>query len=141
MAAVAHKAAEQVNEKTNFSKAAADILNNGALVQVYTKAKEGKTSWVLQAFETFYPGDATEGVYLSASKNYSSTDIKGNFTFKIDRGSGVPKDEANADAETAQPADAEVSLATAAADIVNGRRPSSGDEPEAQVGVGRNKRK
>jgi hypothetical protein len=143
MAAVAHKAAEQVNEKTNFSKAAADILNNGALVQVYTTATEGKKSWVLKAFETFYPGDATQGVYLSASKNYSSTDIKGNFTFKIDRGSGVPKDEANADAETAQPAAAEVSLDTAAADIVNGRRPGSGDEPEpaAQVGVGRNKRK
>ena len=142
MAAVAHDAAEQVNEKTNFSKAAADILNNGALVQVYTKAKEGKTSWVLQAFETVYPGDNTKGVYLSASKNYSSTDIKGNFTFKIDRGAGVSKDDANVDVGSPA-ASADVSLATAAADIVNGRRPSSGDEPkpEAQVGVGRNKRK
>ena len=140
MAAVAHKAAEQVNEQTNFSKAAADILNNGALVQVYTKAKEGKTSWILQAFETVYPGDNTKGVYLSASKNYSSTDIKGNFTFKIDRGAGVSKDDANVDVGSPS-ASTDVSLATAAADIVNGRRPSSGDEPEAQVGVGRNKRK
>jgi hypothetical protein len=142
MAAVAHKAAEQVNEQTNFSKAAADILNNGALVQVYTKAKEGKTSWILQAFETVYPGDTIKGVYLSASKNYSSTDIKGNFTFKIDKGTGVSKDDANVDVGTPA-ASADVSLATAAADIVNGRRPSSGDEsePEAQVGVGRNKRK
>jgi hypothetical protein len=31
-------------------------------------------------------------VYLSAGKNYSSTDIKGNFTFLIDKGAGPEKD-------------------------------------------------
>jgi len=143
IAVVASKAAQQVNEKTNFSKAAADILNNSALVQVHTIAIEGKKSWILKAFQTFYPGDNTKGVYLSADKNYTSNNINGNFTFKIDRGSGVPKDDANVDAETAQPAAAEVSLATAAADIVNGRRPRRSDDlkSKAQVGVGRNKRK
>jgi hypothetical protein len=55
MAAVAHKAAEEVNDKTKFSKAAADILNNGALVQVYTIASEGKGKWTLQEFDTIYP--------------------------------------------------------------------------------------
>ena len=93
MAAVAHKAAEQVNEKTKFSSSAADILNNGALVQMYTKASEGKGKWTLQEFNTVYPGDSIKGVYLSAGKTYYSTGIKGNYTFKIDKGSGAPKDD------------------------------------------------
>lgn len=93
IAAVAHKAAAKINEKTNFSKSAAEILNNGALVQVYTKAKEGKDSWTLEEFQTVYPGESIKGVYLSASKTYYSTGIKGNFTFKIDKGTGVPKDD------------------------------------------------
>lgn len=97
IAAVAHKAAEEVNEHTDFSKAAADILNNGALVQVYTKAKESKGQWTLNEFDTVYPGDSIKGVYLSAGKTYYSTGIKGNFTFKIDKGQGKPKEESNID--------------------------------------------
>lgn len=93
IAAIAHKAADEVNKHTNFSKAAADILNNGALVQVYTSAKENKDTWTLGEFDTIYPGDSIKGVYLSAGKTYYSTGIKGNFTFKIDKGRGVPKDE------------------------------------------------
>ena len=95
IAAVAHEAAEQVNEQTNFSKAAADILNNGALVQVYTKAKQNQNTWELGEFDTVYPGDTIKGVYLSASKTYYSTGIKGNFTFKIDKGAGKPKEQEN----------------------------------------------
>jgi hypothetical protein len=97
IATLAAKAADKVNNETNFSKAAADILNNGALVQVYTKAKEGKSTWELRGFETFYPDDNIKGVYFSSSKNYMSTQIKGNFTFLIDKGSDKPKKETNAD--------------------------------------------
>lgn len=87
LSAVAGRAATAVNEGTNFSKAATDILNNGALVQVYTIAKEGKDTWTLQPFETRYPSDRIKGVYLTASKTYTGTyPIKGNFTFKIDKG-------------------------------------------------------
>ncbi len=95
IAAIAHKAAEQVNEKTDFSKAAADILNNGALVQVYTKASEKNGKWILEKFETVYPGTSVSGVVLSAGKNYASTGIKGNFTFKILRGNAkvAPEDD------------------------------------------------
>ena len=100
IAAVAHKAAEEVNDKTKFSKAAADILNNGALVQMYTKASEGKGKWILQEFNTVYPGESIKGVYLSAGKTYYSTGIKGNYTFKIDKGSGKPKDEEETSAPT-----------------------------------------
>lgn len=92
MAAIAFEVAAKVNKDGKFSNAAADILNNSALVQVYTKAKEKKDTWVLEEFNTVYPGKLITGVYLSAEKTYYSTGIKGNFTFKIDRGDGVPKD-------------------------------------------------
>lgn len=94
LASIAHKAAEEVNNKTDFSNTASDILNNGALVQVYTKADEKKGKWILKEFETKYPGTSVGGVVLSAGKNYSSTGIKGNFTFKILRGNAkaVPDD-------------------------------------------------
>ena len=121
VAAVAHKAADEVNKHTNFSKAAAEILNNGALVQVYTKAKENKDSWTLGEFTTVYPGDSIKGVYLSAGKTSYSTAIKGNFTFKIDKGTGVPKDEDESDS-TETPGTTKTSrqsLQKAAQDIVN----------------------
>jgi len=86
LAAIAHKAAIEVNDNTDFSKAASDILNNGALVQVYTKARQGKDNWTLDEFNTVYPGKSIKGVYFSAGKTYYSTGIKGNFTFKIDKG-------------------------------------------------------
>ena len=122
MAAVAHKAAEQVNEKTKFSSSAADILNNGALVQVYTKASEGKGKWTLQEFNTVYPGDSIKGVYLSAGKTYYSTGIKGNYTFKIDKGSGAPKDDEQAAGITRPKREKSAGgdqFAAAAKDIVN----------------------
>lgn len=135
-AVVAHLAAEAVNEKTNFSKAAADILNNGALVQVYTKAKEGKEEWTLQAFDTVYPGESIKGVYLSAGKTYYSTGIKGNYTFKIDKGSGVAK-EKMADAPAAVGV-SDVDLAKAATKITGGASVASNKDTP---GVGRTKRR
>ncbi len=94
-AAVAHLAAEAVNERTNFGEAASTILNNGALVQVYTVARERAGKWVLEGFDSKYPGKSVSGVVLTASKNYFSTGIKGNFTFKILRGSAkaAPEDD------------------------------------------------
>jgi hypothetical protein len=83
IAAVAHKVADYVNENTNFGQAASEILNNGALVQVYTKATEKGDQWTLVDFNTKWPSGTVTGVSFSASKNYFSTSIKGNFTFKI----------------------------------------------------------
>lgn len=123
MAAIAHKAAEEVNDKTDFSKAAADILNNGALVQVYTKAKEKGGQWILDEFNTVYPGDSIKGVYLSAGKTYYSTGIKGNFTFKIDKGQGKPKDdEESGEGKTrSKRAPSEKEFAKKASDIAMGK--------------------
>ena len=138
MAVVAEKAADAVNEKTNFSKAAADILNNGALVQVYTKAKESKTEWTLDEFKTVYPSDNIKGVYLNSSKTYYSSDIKGNFTFKIDKGEGVPKD----DKQEEKPAKSvsTKNLAKAAKDIVEPKRKQRPKSDRGEPDVGRAKR-
>jgi hypothetical protein len=140
IAEVAHKAADKVNNDTNFSKVASDILNNGALVQVYTKAKEGKDTWVLQEFNTVYPGESIKGVYLSAGKTYYSTGIKGNFTFKIDKGAGAPKEDTEETTATVGKK-SEVKLDKAAKQIATGRatRP---EKAKPEVGnVGRAKRK
>ena len=139
MAAIAHKAAEEVNDKTDFSKAAADILNNGALVQVYTKAKEKSGSWTLDEFETVYPGDSIKGVYLSAGKTYYSTGIKGNYTFKIDKGQGKPKDVEQPSFDLNTPKPTEKDFTKTAADIALGR--SKRKIEKTPIGnVGREKR-
>jgi hypothetical protein len=139
MAAVAHKAAEEVNDKTDFSKAAADILNNGALVQVYTKAKEKSGSWTLDEFETVYPGDSIKGVYLSAGKTYYSTGIKGNYTFKIDKGQGKPKDVEQPSFDLDTPKPTEKDFNKTAADIALGRSKRKIEKP-VTGNVGRAKR-
>ena len=144
IAEVAHKAADKVNDATDFPKAASDILNNGALVQVYTKAKEGKDTLILQEFNTVYPGDSIKGVYLSAGKTYYSTGIKGNFTFKIDKGTGVPKEDAE-ETQPTQPTSTskkpELDLNKAAKQIATGRTTRS-EKQKPEVGdVGRAKRK
>lgn len=95
MAAVAHKAAHAVNTSTNFGKAASSILNHSALIQVYTKATQKGNVWVLQQFNTVYPGEAVSDVKFSAGKTYYSTGIKGNFTFSIQYGGGEAEDDTN----------------------------------------------
>ena len=133
IAAVAHKVAEYVNEKTTFSKAATAILNNGALIQVYTNAVERKNKWVLTSFDTVYPGNTINGVFLSASKNYMSTNIKGNFTFKIDRGLGIPKEAEPDPTKTNVKTDND--FVDAAAEIIRPKR-----KRDKEIGVGREKR-
>jgi hypothetical protein len=105
IAAVAHKVAKKINAETNFSESASKILNNGALVQVYTNAKQTGDIWVLEAFKSVYPSTAVTGVLLRAGKNYSSTDIKGNFAFKILRNGAKADPEPN---ETEQSTDSAV---------------------------------
>lgn len=141
MAAIAHEVAEKVNNETNFSEAAADILNNGALVQVYTIAKESKTEWELRDFETVYPGKSIKGVYFSASKNYYSTRIKGNFTFMIDKGEGEIK-EPNEDPVIVDPTPApEIDLAKTSRAIRTKKILPSPVRTIAKPDVGREKRK
>lgn len=141
LAAIAHDAAKKVNEDTNFSQAASDILNNGALIQVYTKAKESKNEWVLEDFETVYPGKNIKGVYLSAGKTYYSTGIKGNFTFKIDKGEEKSKGkEPNKDPDVQVPVKS-VDLGRAARAIVTKKVLTAPRKAIPKPDVGRSKRK
>jgi hypothetical protein len=84
MAAVAHKVADHVNEHTSFKKDAALIMNHSALIQVYSKVTFQGKQWTLQKFSSKWPGSAISEIVLDASKNYMSTQIKGNFTFMVD---------------------------------------------------------
>lgn len=92
IAAVAHRAAEVVNSDGKFAAAASEILNNTALVQVYTKATQQGTNWVLQGFDTKFPSSTVTGVLFKAGKTYYSTGIKGNFTFEILRNNARDSD-------------------------------------------------
>jgi hypothetical protein len=139
VAAVAYKAAIEVNDNTDFSKAASDILNNGALVQVYTKAKESKGKWTLDEFQTVYPGQSIKSVYFSAGKTYMSTGSKGNFTFKIDKGGNKPKNDepATVAKRTAGPVAAEKDFLKKAATIATGKRaPVAKPKPKATGKMG-----
>ena len=114
LAAIAHKVAEYINENTDFSKAASAILNNAALVQVYTSATESGGKWTIKSFDTVYPGETVTGVLFSAQKGYYSTDIKGNFTFKILKNGAKPA--AYADPEQPQPGNTPEAQGAAVAD-------------------------
>jgi len=103
LAAIAHRVADLVNKSTNFSNDARDILNNGALVQVYTSASIRGDKIVLEDFNTVYPSTEIKGVFLDAGKVYYNTGIHGNFTFAIDRGSSSPADSTSVDTDTEAP--------------------------------------
>lgn len=83
ISAIAYKIAIYVNANTNFGKAASDILNHSALVQMYTNCSETKDTISIDNFNAVYPSETVTGVLLDASKAYMSTQGKGNFTFKI----------------------------------------------------------
>jgi len=134
IAAVAHKVAEKVNEETNFSQAASEILNNGALVQVYTNARQSGNKWILDGFKTVYPSKAVTGVVLSAGKNYSSTEIKGNFTFKILRNGAKASMLDDTEIETGKE-ETPPELATVAPNITEPKViKQSNNQPKADIG-------
>lgn len=92
IAAVAYKVADYVNEHTNFGEAASAILNNAALVQMYTNTTDSKDTITVTKLEAVYPSQTVTGVLLDATKAYMSTQGKGNFTFKILKNGAKPED-------------------------------------------------
>jgi hypothetical protein len=93
VSSIAYKVCNEINTKTNFSDAAADILNNSAFVQMYTDAKKGKDEFVIQGFTTVWPSKLFTDVTLEAQKSYSSTASSGGkLVFNINK---QPKAVAN----------------------------------------------
>lgn len=139
MSGIAHAVADKINKSTNFSEAASQILNNGALVQVYTKASQSGKKWILQGFTSQYPGEAVTGVKLSADKTYYSTGIKGNFTFKILRNGAKDIDQPSGGEETSA-VSPKPNLATSAEKIVT-QKSAPRIKRDTEPQPGREKRK
>ena len=91
-ASIAYNVADYVNKNTNFGKAASEILNNAALVQMYTYTSHTDKTITISKLEAKYPSDTVSGVLLDASKVYFSTGGKGNFTFTILKNGATEKD-------------------------------------------------
>ena len=94
VSSIAYKVCNEINIKTNFSEAAADILNNSAFVQMYTEATKSKDGqFIIQGFRTVWPSKLFTNVTLEAQKSYSSTSSSGGkLVFSINK---EPKAVAN----------------------------------------------
>ena len=101
IAAIANQVATHINQNTNFSQAASTILNNGALVQVYTKVTESADQLKISKFETIYPSKMVTGVLLDAGTRYKSGSVDGKFGFEILKNGAQPV--ANNDIVDGQP--------------------------------------
>jgi hypothetical protein len=91
-AAIAYRVADHVNKNTNFGQAASNILNNSALVQMYTDTSNSADTITITKLTAVYPSQTVTGVLLDASKVYFSTGGKGNFTFEILKNGARPTD-------------------------------------------------
>jgi len=146
IAAIAYKVADYVNEHTNFSAAASEILNTSALVQMYTYIKESGTDFEI-TFDAKWPSTAVTGVKLSAGKTYMSTAKGGgNMVFKILKGGA--KDVPDAE-ETGSKGKSTAKVSTADLDAVTktprlsgpGARTARSKEPDFdEKTTGRRKR-
>ena len=92
ISAIAYKVADYVNKNTRFGEAASTILNNSALVQMYTDTKDSADTITITKLTAVYPSQTVTGVLLDASKAYMSTQGKGNFTFEILKNGAKPGD-------------------------------------------------
>jgi hypothetical protein len=82
-ASIAYNVADYINENTNFSAAASEILNNAALIQMYTSTTASGDTITISQLTAVYPSDTVTDVILKADKVYYSTGGKGNYTFKV----------------------------------------------------------
>jgi len=86
VASIAYKVCDYVNLNTDFSDAAADILNNSAFVQMYTEAAKKGDDIIIKGFRTVWPSKLFTEVTLEAQKSYSSTtSSSGKLVFNINK--------------------------------------------------------
>ena len=122
LAAIAYRVADYVNENTNFGQAASEILNNSALVQIYTISNVKGDVIVLERFNAVYPSKTVTGVIMKADKSYMSTQGKGNLVFKVLKNGA-------SDAETEVETDAEAPMTATA------KEPATPDPENVRVQV------
>jgi len=103
ISAIAYKVAAYVNTNTDFGKAASDILNHSALVQMYSNCSETADTISIDSFNAVYPSETVTGVLLDASKAYMSTQGKGNFTFTILKNGAKDIPDEKSDTPAAEP--------------------------------------
>ena len=103
MLIIAKKVVNYVNTETNFSSAASEILNNGALIQVNTQIKKAGDNFVFEGLQSHYPSQAVTGVLLSTEKAYWNTGAQGNMPFKILFNGAKPTKDDDVESPTAQP--------------------------------------
>jgi hypothetical protein len=86
VSSIAYKVCNEINLNTNFSDAAADILNHSAFVQMYTNASKTKDGEFVLEFNTIWPSKLFTQVTLEAQKSYSSTSSSsGKLVFNINK--------------------------------------------------------
>jgi hypothetical protein len=103
LASVAFEVAKHVNNNTNFGKDAAIIMNNSALVQIYTKVSARGQQWTLQKFTSKWPGSLVSAIALDPDKGYYSTGIKQKFTFTVNPTGKTLDDPQSAQADIDSP--------------------------------------
>lgn len=126
VSSIAYKVCNEINLNTQFSDAAADILNNSAFVQMYTEAANKGGDIIIKGFRTVWPSKLFTQVTLEAQKSYSSTASSGGkLVFNINK---EPKAVANVDdTQGSEPGkDADV------ADLIPG---DQGSEPEHRSAI------
>lgn len=116
LAAIAYRVADYVNQNTDFGKAASEILNNAALVQMYTDTKVQGDNIVIVRFTAVYPSNTVTGVIMRADKSYMSTQGKGNLVFKILK-NGATDEETEVETDAVSPQAAAEPTATSADDL------------------------
>jgi len=86
LANCAKRVAKTLNEDTAFQEACRAFLNQASIIQVYTDAKVVGGDVHITGFRTVYPPKFNGRVMIDAGKNYTSTAIKGKFSFDIGKG-------------------------------------------------------
>ena len=86
LANCAKSVAQKLNEDKAFQDACRAFLNQASIIQVYTDAKVVGSDVHITGFRTVYPPKFSGTVLIDAGKNYTSTAIKGKFSFDIGKG-------------------------------------------------------
>lgn len=133
IAAIAYKVADHVNKNTRFGEAASTILNNSALVQMYTDTSDTKDTITITKLTAVYPSQTVTGVLLDATKAYMSTQGKGNFTFKILKNGAKPEDVNDIDGGDSLEAPADLSTGALDAELEKTRLTGPGAKAARKI--------